>query len=129
MSGFHIHSSIIQCEVVLGLLVILQLVFSSDVVVDGVMNGLLEISSPSDADGAAVPGVDEVGRRHLLLSDWIRGVEDLCWVARPSYGHLGCGDEHVEDCLRLVEWPAGPCAEVLWYPLSHHLIKVDWSCE
>ena len=102
---------------------------SSDVVVDGVVNGLLKVSSPSNADGAAVPGVDEVGRRHLLLADWIRGVEDPCWVARSSHRLLGCSDEHVEDGLWLVEWSAGPGAEVLWYPLPHHLVEVDWSCE
>ena len=115
----------------IGIINKLQLFFllSSDGVVDGIVNSLLEVPSPSDADRAAVPGVDEVGRRHLLLADWICGVEDSCWVARSSHRLLGCRDEYVEDGLRLVERPAGPCAEVLWHPLSHHLVEVDWSCE
>ena len=93
------------------------------------MDGLLEIFSPADADGPTIPGVDEMWCRHLLFADRIRRVEDLGRVAGSSHGLFGCGDERVQDGLRFVEWPAGSRAEVLWYPLTHHLLEVHRSCE
>ena len=102
---------------------------SSDRVVDGVVDGLLEVLSPPHSDRAAVSGVHEVWRCYLLFSDRFCGVEDSGRVARSSHRLLGRGDEDVEDVLWLVEWPAAPRAEVFGYPLSYHLLEVHRSCQ
>ena len=93
------------------------------------MDSLLKLPSPPDADRAAVPGVDEVRCRHLFFTDRVSGVEDLGWVARSSHRLLRRGDELIEDGLWFVEWSTGSRAEVLWYSLPYHLLKVDRSCK